>query len=148
MISSGLFFILVGILVEQNLRPSETQSISGVDYTEVSSNIEQTDELLTSVSGEITGISGSSIVLTLPTQKQIRIQVTDQTIVEKHTQKSAQQMKEQADEVDESGLPVQAFSIQNLSLSEISTNQQVVVDSPESVIGSSNIVASKITIYE
>lgn len=146
MISSGLFFVLVGILIQQNFQPTETQSISGIDYTEVT---EPSDTLFTTVSGNISSISGNSFVLTLSTQKQVRVTMNDQTKIEKFIQKTQEEMQAQANEIDEeTGLPVPAFQIEELSRSALSKDLQVVVDSSENIIGASSIQATKITIYE
>lgn len=146
MISSGLFFVLVGILIQQNFQPTETQSISGIDYTEVT---EPSDTLFTTVSGNISSISGNSFVLTLSTQKQVRVTMNEQTKIERFTQKTQEEMQAQANGIDEeTGLPVPAFQIQELSRSALSKDLQVVVDSSENIIGASSIQAIKITIYE
>lgn len=146
MVSSGLFFVLVGILIQQNLRPVETQSISGVDYSEVTT---PTDTVFTSVSGTISSISGNSIVLILPTQKQVRVSLNEQTVIEKFTQKSQEEMQAQSGQVDEeTGLPMAAFAVEKLSKNDLTKDLQIVVDSTENVIGTSNIPATKITVYE
>jgi hypothetical protein len=146
MISSGLFFILVGILIQQNLKPTETQSISGIDYTEVN---RPTDTEFTSVSGNISNISGNSLVLTLPTQKQIKVTITDETVIEKYTQKKQEEMQTQSKQIDEeTNLPIPAFSIEKLSRNSLTKDLQVVVEANDNVIGVSSIQATKITIYE
>lgn len=142
MISSALFFLLIGILFQQSFTPQSTNSDSGVSPQEVTNRAEPT---FRTVSGTISSTSPNSFVLILASQKKVRVTLSNQTTVQRFpSQAEFTRTLDESDALDS----IPTTTPIEVPPSTLRTGHQVVIESQVDVVGISNIPAQVITIFE